>query len=72
MLFAPWQEIPNLEYRDSINGVSPFLKFEIPTEIVRYVTIGPTNRAPVGTIQAALKSNGIKAGLSKSEASYRN
>jgi len=72
-LFA-YDSISNLrgvEFRESRGAISPFVKLAIPINIIRGVTLGPTNKTPIKIIEEALKVYGIECHVSRSSASYR-
>jgi hypothetical protein len=71
-LFCPMSDLESIEFRESHNLLSPFVRFKIPESTILGVTLGPTNPTPESVVEAALKQNGINAWVRWSNASYRN
>lgn len=71
-LFSSLSDITNIEFRESADLISPFVRLKIPPDVIVGVTLGPSNRTPSPMIEAALDANGIESWLKVSSASYRN
>ncbi|MCL1627248.1 DUF2971 domain-containing protein [Roseibaca sp. V10] len=69
--FESVSKIKGVEFRESRGVLSPFVKFKIPVEAIRGITLGPTNKTPLKTIKNALQIHGITCPVSPSNASYR-
>lgn len=71
-VFDSIDSIKSVEFRESRNVLSPFIRVRIPTDVVLGVTLGPTNRTPISMVEAALKVHNIDGWVARSNASYRN
>ncbi len=69
-LFDAPDNIKNVEFRESQNLLSPFVRLGFPPEAVAGVTLGPMNPSSVSMIELALKAHGIKCQVNRSSASY--
>lgn len=65
-------EIDNVEFRESRNILSPFVRLKVPANAIVGVTLGPTNRTSQTMVEAVLKTYEIKSWVRVSNASYRN
>lgn len=71
-LFDSMRKIDNVEFRESSNGLSPFVRLKFSPDAISGITLGPTNRTPLSMIEAALEKYGIESWVHSSNASYRN
>lgn len=71
-LFGSRYEMKNIEFRESANLISPFIRLPIPADIIVGVTLGPTNPTPMDLIETLLEKNGLESWVKRSRASYRN
>lgn len=65
-------EIRNVEFRESRNILSPFVRLKLSAATIRGVTLGPTNPTSRQMVEAALETYQISAWVRSSNASYRN
>ena len=72
LLFERIEPIDDVDFRESPNGLSPFVRFPFPSEAIVGVTLGPTNKTPVKVVEKALKANGFDCWVSRSQASYQS
>lgn len=69
--FESIRKIVGVEFRESRGVLSPFIKLDIPADLIRCVRLGPTNKTSRRVIEEALKVSAIDCPVYTSNASYR-
>lgn len=70
-LFERPKEIPELKFRATAKGVSPYKEIKFPADAVCAIVLGPRNQTPESVVSALLEKSGLAATVSQSQASYR-
>jgi hypothetical protein len=71
-LYDSINRIKSVEFRESRNVLSPYVRVEVPVDAILGVTLGPTNRTSKSMVEAALERHQISCQVFRSKASYRN
>jgi hypothetical protein len=69
--FESVKKVEGVEFRESRGILSPFIKIDIPVDLIRCVWLGPTNKTSQPIIEEALKVSDIDCPVYTSHASYR-
>lgn len=73
LLVDTLSKIENVRFRNTANGISPYVELELPQDALKGVTLGPRNSTPIEFVKSALRSQGFAhhVWIEKSTASYR-